>query len=141
MSGGQNRRVGTLRTVALTHSFFPLSHFAPQPVRRNTDGRTMSKPEVMASSRRQCHCKPLSLLLSRSSLLCVGSGEAPAASEQCLHEPLQWCMCRSVGGCVAVEWLHGGALPARALTNRGSVVILLPTVPPLRDAATMMAAR
>jgi hypothetical protein len=70
----------------------------------------------------------------------VGSGEAPATSEQCRREPLQRRARPSVGGCTAVEQLHSGALPARALTNRGSAVIFLPTVPPLRDAVTMTVA-
>jgi hypothetical protein len=95
---------------------------------------------VTASSRRQRHREPLSLLLSRSSLLRAGSGEAPAADEQRRREPLQRRMRPSVGGRAAVEQLHGGALPALALTNRGSVVILVPAVPPLRDAVTMTVA-
>jgi hypothetical protein len=132
--------VSALGTLALTHSFFPLSHSVPQPARRNTDDHTMSKPKVSVSSRRQRHYEPLSLLVSRSSLLRMGSGEAPVAGEQCRREPLQRRARRSVGGCAAVERLHGGTLPACALTNRGSTVILLPAVPSLRDAATMTAA-
>jgi hypothetical protein len=42
-----------------------------------------------------------------------------------------------VGGRVIVERLHGGALPTHALTNQGLTMILLPVVPPLRDATTM----
>jgi hypothetical protein len=91
---------------------------------------------VTASSRRQRRREPLSLLLSRSSLLRTGSREAPAAGEQHRREPLQRRAHPPMGGRTAVERLHGGALPARALTDRGPAVILLPAVPPLRDAAT-----
>jgi hypothetical protein len=52
------------------------------------------------------------------------------------REPLQRRAHPPMGGRTAVERLHGGALPARALTDRGPAVILLPAVPPLRDAAT-----
>jgi hypothetical protein len=95
---------------------------------------------VTTSSRRQRHRKPLSLLLSRSSLLHVGSGEAFAAGEQRRREPLQRRARPSVGGRAAVEQLHRGALPGRALMDRGSAVILLPAVLPLRYVATMMVA-
>jgi hypothetical protein len=95
---------------------------------------------VTASSRRQRHREPLSLLLSRSSLLHAGFGEAPAAGEQRRREPLQRCVRPSLGGRAAVERLHCGALPALALMNRGSAVILVPAVPPLRDAVTMTVA-
>jgi hypothetical protein len=55
-------------------------------------------------------------------------------------KPLQRRVRPSVGGRAAAERLHGGALPALALTNRGSAVILVPAVPPLRDAVTMTVA-
>jgi hypothetical protein len=74
---------------------------------------------------------PLFLLLSQSSLLRVGFGEALAAGEQRLREPPQRCMHPSMGGSAAVERLDGGALPTRALTDRGPSVILLPAAPPL----------
>jgi hypothetical protein len=93
---------------------FPLSHSAPQPVRRNTDGRTTSKPEVMASLRRQRHREPLSLLLSLSSLLRVGSGEVPTADKQRRREPFQRRVRPSVSRRAAVERLHGGALPTHS---------------------------
>jgi hypothetical protein len=58
----------------------------------------------------------------------MGSGEAPTAGEQRRREPLQQRARPLVGGCAAIERLHGGALPGCALTNRGSTVILLPAV-------------
>jgi hypothetical protein len=100
---------GTLAPFSLSTFFTPRRNQQDE----NTDGRTASKPEVTASSRRQRHREPLPLLLSRSSLLCTeqvstGSRRASvAASPLSIARAHLWVDAPTLSGITV--WLTGSA--------------------------------